>query len=231
MLSDYMGNLPTQHGQKSICGCCRSEVFSKTGLEKQWHWAHYTLDACDTWAEPNGESMWHFKWKQYLRDNYGAETEVKIGNHRADAVMPDGMVIELQASPLDAKQIEERERFYGNMIWIYRADWFNHRHVYFMQQQPEVLQTFHYLESKWKPPITCKPAFKYPFKWNYSDSGQFRIKKPLFWHIESGQLLEIQLAQVLLFNQVLGRKQLSKFGRVMSYDSPFGRELGHLVAA
>lgn len=231
MLFDYKGDSPTEHNQTSICGSCRSGIFAKTGDEVTWHWAHYTLDACDTWAEPNGESMWHHEWKRYLRDQWGAETEVKIGNHRADAVLPDGLVIELQSSKLDPKQIQEREAFYGNMIWIYRAHWFDHHQIFFSEQRPEVLRLFEFTERYWKPSISAKPSFKYPFRWKWADTSQYHIRKPLFWHTPSGQLLEVQLQEVKLFNRYLNRDNFEKFGRIMSHDNPFGRDLGQWVAA
>lgn len=231
MLHDFMGNSPTQDGQISKCGCCGSEVFAKTGDEVTWHWSHYPTDACDSWAEPDGESRWHYEWKKYLREQWGAGTEVKIENHRADAVMPDGLVIELQSSKLDPKQIQEREAFYGNMIWIYRAHWFDHHRIFFSEQRPDVLRLFKAAERNWKPSISAKPSFKYPFRWKWADTSQYHIRKPLFWHTSSGQLLEVQLLSMTLFNKHLNRDNLERFGRIMSHDNPFGNELGQWVAA
>lgn len=233
MLFDFMGNSPTEQGQKSICGCCRSEIFAKTGFEREWHWAHYTLDACDDWAEPSGESMWHYEWKRYLRENWGAETEVKMGRHRADAVLPEGLVIELQASPLDPRQVRQRENFYGNMIWIYKADWFNHKFVYFSEQNPKVCEEMQWaINDRWNPYMDYKePAFKYPFSWRAADSAQYEIRKPLYWHTESGQLLEVILAEVDVYNPKLQKRKEGKYGQIVSVNNEFGTDLGKLVAA
>jgi hypothetical protein len=233
MLFDYMGNSPSQDSQKSICGCCGSEVFAKTGVEKEWHWAHYSLDDCDDWAEPNGESMWHYEWKKYLREEWGAKTEVKMGRHRADAVLPGGLVIELQASRLDPKEVEKREAFYGNMIWIYKADWFDHKRVFFSQRHPEVVEYLKWsIEDRWNPFMDYKePAFRYPFSWRGADSAQYQIRKPLYWHTESGQLLEVILAEVTMFSELLNKKIPGKYGQIVSVNNEFGRDIGKLVAA
>jgi competence CoiA-like predicted nuclease len=64
MLFDYMGNSPSQDSQKSICGCCGSEVFAKTGVEKEWHWAHYSLDDCEV-------DVYNEKLKKKMLGKYG----------------------------------------------------------------------------------------------------------------------------------------------------------------
>lgn len=44
--------------------------------------------------------------------------------HRADAVMEDGTIVELQSGFLSAEDILEREKFYGSrLMWIYRVAW------------------------------------------------------------------------------------------------------------
>ena len=41
--------------------------------------------------------------------------------HRADAVMPNGTVVELQCSGISVDDIQTREAFYGRMIWVFDA--------------------------------------------------------------------------------------------------------------
>lgn len=64
-------------------------------------------------ARTRGE--WHLSWKSRAEDSC---TEVVIGPHRADIRTREGVVVELQASPIDACEIDVRERFYGNMVWL-----------------------------------------------------------------------------------------------------------------
>lgn len=64
------------------------------------------------------ETAWHAAWKaQYAK----AFHERTIGHHRADVCLPDGTVIEIQHSKIAEADIEERERFYGKMVWLVDA--------------------------------------------------------------------------------------------------------------
>jgi hypothetical protein len=99
---------------------CEADVIGKCGSIVTHHWAHMSRPDCDDWA---AESEWHIAWKQALHDIFGADIEVPMERngekHRADAVVGDGLVVELQASYLPAAAIEAREAFYGRMIWVY----------------------------------------------------------------------------------------------------------------
>jgi competence CoiA-like predicted nuclease len=105
---------------KSIgfCPSCGSSLIPKCGQILCWHWSHKTLD-CDPWYEP--ESEWHRNWKNLFPDDW---QEVTIGNHRADVKTPRG-VVEFQASSISSTEVQEREDFYGRMIWVVKADTFD----------------------------------------------------------------------------------------------------------
>lgn len=96
------------------CPGCDARLRPKCGAAKKqiWHWAHVTKE-CDAWHE--GEGEWHLAWKSRAPREC---TEVILGPHRADIRTREGIVIELQASPIDAIEIGERESFYGKMIWL-----------------------------------------------------------------------------------------------------------------
>jgi hypothetical protein len=55
----------------------------------------------------------------------GAAVEVHIRKagvlHRADAVLPNGTVVELQHSGISVPEIRAREVFYGKMLWVFDA--------------------------------------------------------------------------------------------------------------
>lgn len=73
------------------------------------------------------ESEWHVHWKATLQHRLGAELEVHMGAHRADAVLGE-LVIELQAGYLTVDQIRHRETFYGDhMVWLYDGALFARR--------------------------------------------------------------------------------------------------------
>lgn len=118
-------NQPTRSGQTGLCPLCKSPVVAKCGDIVVWHWSHLSdREDCDPWAESLTE--WHITWQKLLQKRRNAETEVTITrngiSHRADAVLPDGKVVELQHCTILPEQIREREDFYGeNMFWIFDA--------------------------------------------------------------------------------------------------------------
>jgi hypothetical protein len=102
---------------QGVCPICGALLIPKCGSIVSWHWAHKASD-CDHWGEP--ESQWHIDWKQQFPKEW---QEVAMGPHRADVATANG-VIEFQKSSISADDIQERERFYGKMIWvIWAADW------------------------------------------------------------------------------------------------------------
>lgn len=134
-------------GAVGVCPSCGAKLIAKCGKVYAWHWAHEACD-CDQWSEPEGP--WHRGWKQLFPE---AWREVVIGPHRADLRVPGG-VIELQQSHIGADEIEERERFYGRMVWVVNAekwklephhDW-RLREFHKYHPQPQLLD---YMEPKW----------------------------------------------------------------------------------
>ncbi|MDP1709175.1 MAG: competence protein CoiA family protein [Gammaproteobacteria bacterium] len=113
---------PEFSGQRTICPGCGGELVACCGQIVMWHWRHLSGVDCDPWAE--SPSAWHIRWQHYLK-TLGASLEVFMSkdgeNHRADAVLPGGTVIELQCSGISVDEIETRERFYRNMIWVFDA--------------------------------------------------------------------------------------------------------------
>lgn len=113
---------PEYSGQRALCPGCRGAVVARCGRINIWHWGHLSGVDCDPWAEPL--SLWHLQWQSYLASQ-GAKIEVQIEKggvtHRADAVLKNGTVVELQHSHLPVGEIEKREAFYGNMIWVFDA--------------------------------------------------------------------------------------------------------------
>jgi hypothetical protein len=107
--------VPASPKERGKCPCCGAPVVAKCGKIVSWHWSHLAKD-CDPWYEP--ESEWHRDWKALFPEDW---REVVVGPHRADIKTPKG-VIEFQASSISPDEIEERENFYGKMIWVIKAD-------------------------------------------------------------------------------------------------------------
>ena len=104
--------------ERAICPLCNEEVISKCGEIKIWHWSHKADFECDTFSEP--ETEWHFNWKKKFPNE---NQEVRMENHSADIRSNQGLIIELQNSPISPEKIREREKFYvyyqqQSMIWI-----------------------------------------------------------------------------------------------------------------
>ncbi len=121
--------LPPSPGLKGQCPLCRKPALAKCGDINRWHWAHAGRRHCDPWQE--NEGPWHRKWKSLfpfeLREivHHDAVTGEK---HIADLKRSDGLVIELQNSPMTITEMESRESFYGDkMIWIVNARTFMHQ--------------------------------------------------------------------------------------------------------
>lgn len=111
----------TKSGQVGICPICKSKVIGKKGRIKIAHWSHIKKPDCDKWHEPITE--WHLNWQNQFpldcRENTITDFDTNIC-HRADILLKNGLVIEVQNSPISISEIEDREKFYGknNMIWI-----------------------------------------------------------------------------------------------------------------
>jgi competence protein CoiA len=105
-----------EKGLFGICPGCHLPVIPKCGPLKIDHWAHKVGSDCDSWSEPLGP--WHLSWQNMLRRDC---IEVHRGAHRADAVGINGLVVELQHSPISEDDIRSRENFYGDMVWLFDA--------------------------------------------------------------------------------------------------------------
>jgi hypothetical protein len=112
---DQVSQLPFKGG-KGWCPTCGSPVLAKCGSIKVHHWAHERREDCDAWSEPIGP--WHLSWQALVLPEF---REVTRGPHRADVVGNGGLVVELQHSNISTEDIQERERFYGEMVWLFDA--------------------------------------------------------------------------------------------------------------
>jgi hypothetical protein len=84
-----------------------------------WHWAHQSKVACDAWWEK--ETEWHRRWKDRFPTDWQEvihHDSVSGEKHIADVKTPSGLTLEFQYSPIHPAEVQAREAFYGNMIWI-----------------------------------------------------------------------------------------------------------------
>lgn len=116
---------PPSPGLKGECQLCGKPTQAKCGPIVRWHWAHTGRRHCDPWQE--NEGPWHRAWKALFPLDWQEVVahDDRGERHIADVKRPDGMVIELQNSPMKIEEMHSREKFYGErMIWIVNAEKF-----------------------------------------------------------------------------------------------------------
>lgn len=154
--------------ERAECPCCGGSLVAKCGRVNIWHWAH---EAHDPNCIIKPETEWHRGWKQYLRPELCEVHIVKNGVLKiADAVTPNGTVVEFQHSPISVDEIEYRENFYENMIWIFDVG------EAFAKGRIEIRYNGIYYKIKWKH---AKRVLKY-------------VTKPLYLDIGYGELFRVR---------------------------------------
>lgn len=98
---------------------CKAEVVSKCGKKVVWHWAHTSKKHCDLWWE--NETPWHREWKSRFPGDWQEVIQfdpITGEKHIADVKTASGLVIEFQNSPLSSEELDLREKFYKNIVWV-----------------------------------------------------------------------------------------------------------------
>jgi hypothetical protein len=108
-------------GLKGLCQFCGREMMAKCGELLVWHWAHKGRKQCDPWWE--NEGPWHRGWKDLFPREWHEQVRFDTAGekHIADVLLPTGMVVELQHSPMPLEEMRSREAFYKQMIWVVDA--------------------------------------------------------------------------------------------------------------
>lgn len=165
------GLVEAQRGAAGECPACAQPVRPKCGPIVTWHWAHHAND-CDPWSEP--ETAWHLAWKRTA-----TRSEVVMRRdgqcHRADLLTATGIVVELQSDYLALDAIAARERFYGRMVWLYRATWTERLHF-----------------------------GARGFWWKHGSKSMARSDRPIFWDLD-GEIWRVSLGLVQGDSRVVGR--------------------------
>jgi RNA binding exosome subunit len=113
-------------GVHATCIDCEKEVISKCGTEVVHHFAHRPGVICNTRFH-DGKTEWHVRWQRtVVPDLAGINVEVPITKDgsikRADLISNSNYVIEFQHSHLPKPERMEREKHYGNVIWVVHTD-------------------------------------------------------------------------------------------------------------
>jgi len=139
-------------GGRGRCILCREETIAKCGTKKVNHWAHKSIIKCDSWWE--NETEWHREWKNKFPKEWQEiihHSEITGEKHIADIKTPNGLIIELQNSPISTDELNSREEFYKNLIWIVNGQAFkNSFHILHRLPNPkaEFVQDIAFMDSK-----------------------------------------------------------------------------------
>lgn len=109
----------------AVCESCNNPVKPACGHFNIHHFRHVSKLDCDSWYEPITD--WHVLWQNKFPEEYREFTMVDINTgitHRADIRLSDGVVIEIQNSPIELDEVAQRENFYGKhgLIWILNGE-------------------------------------------------------------------------------------------------------------
>lgn len=101
------------------CPVCNSPVILRSGLQNADHFAHTVNECTDNWDYDMSD--WHIKMQSFFPVN-AREVVVKNNGsiHRAD-ILIEKTVIEMQHSPITAKEFNDRNEFFRGLG--YRIAW------------------------------------------------------------------------------------------------------------
>ena len=91
--------------------------------------------------------------------------------HRADAVLPNGTVVELQYSGISVAEIRKREAFYGRMIWVFDAQ------AAYEAKRLELRPRGDYLSFRWKHPKKTIAHVTSPVRLDLGSGKVFVLRK------------------------------------------------------
>jgi competence protein CoiA len=179
------------------CPGCRGSVIAKCGEIKCWHWAH-AVSECDPWHE--GETQWHLDWKKLFPKQ---SVEIILGEHRADVLLNE-TVIEFQNSPITPAEINERELFYGRMIWVFNAQRWHIKLRRNLRPEAENSTSSHYWERKvigqgpfadvqmWPTEEALDPGPYRTFRWKWPHRSLLKCSAPVCFDIGQDNLLQVK---------------------------------------
>ena len=106
------------------------KLIAKRGKILAHHFAYKnkndSTDNYDAWYAAkkieNGKGQWHSDWQSLSNPNNVEVIKIKDNvKHIADMISNDNKVIEFQHSPLSKSEIDAREQFYDQMLWVMDA--------------------------------------------------------------------------------------------------------------
>ena len=163
---------PATPNSRAICPSCGSEVMAKCGQIKIWHWAHVANDQnCQT----KPETEWHIGWKSlFSKENCEVRITKDLTTKIADVYTDSGLVVEFQHSTISVEEIQLRESFYNNMIWVFDIIQPYSQGRISIKEKYSVKMKKEYISINWKH---AKQHIRFCSKPVYLDTGEsmFRL--------------------------------------------------------
>ncbi len=145
-----------------------------------------------------GEGAWHRQWKETLAPD---RREIASGPHRADLTLGNGVVVEIQNSPISAAEIARREAHYKRMAWIFEASKFE---IGFWETRIRRLglglnvygKPLMFPCEEWTLLRDAFPPWQFlntktKFRWNRARQYVFACRKDTFLDLGSGHILRL----------------------------------------
>lgn len=107
-----------RNGLVGTCIGCGRPMLAKCGFVRSHHWAHKSLEQCDSWWEP--ETEWHRNWKNQFPEEWQEIPHISADGekHIADVKTKEGWVLEFQHSHIAPDERKSRENFYKKIVWV-----------------------------------------------------------------------------------------------------------------
>jgi len=189
--------------QVGVCECCGMPVHSRCGDYVVWHWSHYKNKdhkECDKWYDRKTE--WHIKWQNYFpKENQEVVCVDHLTDekHFADIKTNDGVVIELQNSPMSNENIRIRENFYDKMLWIVNGNNLGLGKISFRRNLDDIYLHKNYLRLYLFRTLTAFHKWSMAKKevyFDFNDDKLYLLKKyenktAFFEPILKGELIEL----------------------------------------
>lgn len=112
-ISDYD---KTIHKNNIFCKCCDTSMIGKKGTINRHHFAHKTKEDCDSWLQYKTE--WHLFWQNLFNKEKQEVVMVKDEKKHIADIVSNERVIEVQHSNISLENVQARELFYRNIIWL-----------------------------------------------------------------------------------------------------------------
>jgi competence CoiA-like predicted nuclease len=199
---------------RAICPLCELTVFSKCGELNVWHWSHLKGESCDAWYEP--ETEWHLNWKLVFGKEQSEIVIKRNGKkHIADVLTKNGVVIELQNSPIQSQIVRKREEFYGEkMLWVINGYDFEYNFE-LREISKEIVEEYYwnsYVREEIPPPNQKK---EYNFHWKWARKSWHENKRPLFIDFGNEFLYWVKQGMGTSFgkcDRILKKRFIEKYG-------------------